>query len=278
MLESFRAAQLLDPYDVYQHLMDYWSDTMQDDAYMLVSDDWKLAAQPRLLIEQKGKKSKEKPDLVVGKKKYKTDLLPSSLLVVRYFAVEKSAIDALADELEAISAKLAEMEEEHGSDGGALDLPKVNKQEVSRRLQQAQEEEAADKEALSKVAEEATPFNGSGTSEADILLEWLNLNSRETALRKKLRAAEAELQVKTYAQYMKLTEEEIKSLVVDDKWLAALATAVHGELDRVSQTLSGRIRQLAERYATPLPQLADEVAALTARVQGHLKKMGAVWK
>ncbi len=278
LLESFRAAQLLDPYDVYQHLMDYWSDTMQDDAYMLVSDDWKLAAQPRLLIEQKGKKSKEKPDLVVGKKKYKTDLLPSSLLVVRYFAVEKSAIDALADELEAISAKLAEMEEEHGSDGGALDLPKVNKQEVSRRLQQAQEEEAADKEALSKVAEEATPFNGSGTSEADILLEWLNLNSRETALRKKLRAAEAELQVKTYAQYMKLTEEEIKSLVVDDKWLAALATAVHGELDRVSQTLSGRIRQLAERYATPLPQLADEVAALTARVQGHLKKMGAVWK
>ena len=71
---------------------------------------------------------------------------------------------------------------------------------------------------------------------------------------------------------------EIKSLVVDDKWLAAMTAAVQGELDRVSQKLTGRIRQLAERYATPLPQLTDEVAALAARVDGHLKMMGAIWK
>ena len=49
-----------------------------------------------------------------------------------------------------------------------------------------------------------------------------------------------------------------------------------GDLDRVSQTLTGRIRQLAERYATPLPLLTDEVAALAAKVDAHLKKMGAV--
>jgi len=72
----------------------------------------------------------------------------------------------------------------------------------------------------------------------------------------------------------KLTEDEIKALVVDDKWLAALAAAVQGELDRVSQTLTGRIRDLAERYATPLPHLTDEVATLAARVDEHLKKMG----
>jgi hypothetical protein len=75
-----------------------------------------------------------------------------------------------------------------------------------------------------------------------------------------------------------LTEADIQTLVVNDKWLATLAAAVQGELDRVSQTLTGRIRQLAERYATPLPQLTDEVATLAARVDGHLKKMGAVWK
>ena len=66
----------------------------------------------------------------------------------------------------------------------------------------------------------------------------------------------------------------IQTLVVDDKWLATLAVAVQGELDRVSQTLTGRIRQLAERYATPLPQIVDEVATLAARVDAHLKKMG----
>ena len=51
---------------------------------------------------------------------------------------------------------------------------------------------------------------------------------------------------------------------------------MQGELDRVSQTLTGRIRELAERYATPLPQLVDEVETLAARVEEHLKKMGAV--
>jgi len=64
--------------------------------------------------------------------------------------------------------------------------------------------------------------------------------------------------------------------VIDDKWMARLAASVQGELDRVSQTLTGRIRELAERYATPLPQLTDEVAVLAARVEGHLAKMGVM--
>ena len=72
--------------------------------------------------------------------------------------------------------------------------------------------------------------------------------------------------------------EEIKTLVVNDKWLSTLATAVQGELDRVSQTLTGRIRQLAQRYETPLPKLVDNVADLSSRVDEHLKRMGAVWK
>ena len=44
------------------------------------------------------------------------------------------------------------------------------------------------------------------------------------------------------------------------------------------RALTGRIRELAERYATPLPQLTDEVAMLAARVEEHLAKMGATWK
>jgi type I restriction enzyme M protein len=70
------------------------------------------------------------------------------------------------------------------------------------------------------------------------------------------------------------TEDDIKTLVVDDKWLATVSASVHGEMDRVSQTLTGRIRQLAERYATPLPKLSEEVEALAVKVEGHLRKMG----
>ena len=66
-------------------------------------------------------------------------------------------------------------------------------------------------------------------------------------------------------------------MVVGDKWMAHLSAAVRGELDRVSQTLTGRIRELAERYATPLPQLTEEVETHAHRVQQHLKRMGASW-
>jgi type I restriction enzyme M protein len=94
----------------------------------------------------------------------------------------------------------------------------------------------------------------------------------------KLSDAQEALTEKVAAKYPKLTEDEIKRVVADDKWLATIAAAVQSELDGVSQTLTGRIRQLAERYAAPLPQLSDDVAGLTARVDRHLKKMGAVWK
>nr|HMQ22609.1 hypothetical protein [Planctomycetota bacterium] len=75
-----------------------------------------------------------------------------------------------------------------------------------------------------------------------------------------------------------LSEAEIKTLAVNDKWMARLSAAVQGELDRVSQTLTARIRELADRYATPLPKLSEEVETLSARVDEHLKKMGASWK
>ena len=90
-------------------------------------------------------------------------------------------------------------------------------------------------------------------------------------------AAPDDLDKKIDAIYPKLTEAEIKTLVIDDKWIARLQVAVQSELDRVSQTLTGRGRELAVRYAAPLPWLSDEVATLAARVEEHLKPMGATW-
>ena len=93
-----------------------------------------------------------------------------------------------------------------------------------------------------------------------------------------MKEAQQELEVQVAAKYGKLSEDEIKTLVVNDKWLARLEADVRSELDRVSHALADRIRQLAERYDSPLPQLTVEVEALAARVAQHLKNMGAVWK
>src|SRR5262249_6968394 len=112
----FAKAPLLDPYDVYQHLMTYWADVMQDDVYAISHDGWAEAVRPRLLVEEKGKKSTEKPDLTVGKKKYKAELAPPALLVARYFEREQAEIDMWEAEAAKAVQKLDELEEEHGGD------------------------------------------------------------------------------------------------------------------------------------------------------------------
>jgi type I restriction enzyme M protein len=251
LLSAFREAPLLDAYDVYQHLMDYWAETMQDDAYLIAADGW-VAKTSRILETDKKGKTKDKGWIC--------ELIPKPFIVARYFAKEQADIDAKQTELEAATASLAELEEEHGGEEGFLGaLDKIAKAEVSARLKEIK----GDKEAK---------------DEAAALKRWLELSESEAALKRAVKDQEAVLDKLAYEKYPKLTEAEIKALVVDDKWMARLSAAVQGELERVSQTLTGRIRELAERYATPLPELTDEVATLAARVEEHLKKMGASWK
>jgi len=76
------------------------------------------------------------------------------------------------------------------------------------------------------------------------------------------------------ARYGLLTEAQIRDLVVDDKWLAELETAVEEEITRIAQRLASRVQKLAERYAEPLPVIEAEVAALRAKAAAHLQKMG----
>jgi type I restriction enzyme M protein len=251
LLTTFRAAPLLDAYDVYQHLMDYWAETMQDDAYLIAGDGW--AAEPVGVVET-DKKGKQKD------KGWTCDLVPKALVVARYFAPERDALDGKQAELEATSANVAELEEEHGGEDGYFGaLDKIAKAEVNARLKEIKgDEEARD--------------------EAAVLKRWLELSEGETALKREVKLQDAALDRLAYEKYARLSEAEIKTLAVDDKWMTRLAAAVQGELDRVSQTLTGRIRQLADRYAAPLPALIDDVERLAVRVEEHLVKMGASWE
>jgi type I restriction enzyme M protein len=251
LLAHYAGKPLIDPYDVYQHLMNYWAETMQDDCYLIAADGWK--AETTRIIE-KDKKGKDKD------KGWTCDLIPKALIVARYFAREQAAIDQLTAELEGVTARLTGMEEEHGGEDGAFaDLDKVNKANVAARLKEIKGDQAA-------------------KDEAAVLNDWLKLNDEETDLKKRLKEAETALDTQAYAKYPKLTESEIKTLVVDDKWLADLDTAVHGEMDRVSQQLTQRVKELAERYETPLPRMISRVAELEAKVNHHLERMGFSWK
>jgi type I restriction enzyme M protein len=271
LLAAFDQAPLLDAYDIYQHLMDYWAETMQDDAYLIAADGWVKGAQPREIIQVRNKDNKlswpEPHDYMKGRRRFKSDLIPAPILVARYFAAERDAIEALDNELTALEQQLDEMREENsGEEGLIADVieGEGDKQKISAKAVKAR---------LKEIGEDPIYSDERAALEA-----YASLLDQQTEAKARRKAAQEDLDKKIDARYPKLTEAEIKMLVVDDKWMAQLSAAVEGELDRVSQTLTGRIRELAERYATPLSKLTEEVSTLAARVQEHLKKMGASWK
>jgi len=249
LLAHYADKPLIGKYDVYQHIMDYWAEVMQDDCYLIAADGWK--AETYRIIE-KDKKGKEKD------RGWACDLVPKSLIVARYFAAEQKTIDDKAAEFEAASASLAELEEEHGGeDGFFAELEKINKASVNARLKEIK----GDKEAKEEIA---------------VLKEWLELSEQEADLKKEIKAAEAALDLAAYKKYPKLSEAEIKTLAVDDKWMAAVDARIHGEMDRISQALAQRVRILAERYEMKLPDMVANVVQLEAKVGEHLKRMGFV--
>ena len=356
LLKTFHAAPLLDAYDIYQHLMDYWAAIMQDDAYLIAADGW--VAKPYRVFEEvkSGKNKGTKKD-----KGWACDLVPKQFIVARFFRSEQKALDDLIAQLESVQARMDELAEEHGGEDGilkdvstradaekaqtvaivalwneadkassaaynalmetvaecdtdlktlgdhhhlsALKSPKgkIALKAVRDRLRVARGDEydqleeyilaeerqrdaqkkasallsVAEKKYLPRLAEEPLPDE---FRDLEIVDRYIKLLDQQSDLRVKVRVADEALDNLALAKYPTLTEAEVKTLVIDDKWMAHLATTVQGELDRVSQSLTGRIRQLAERYATPLPQLTEEVEALAARVEEHLRKMGASWR
>ncbi|NCC39824.1 MAG: SAM-dependent DNA methyltransferase, partial [Gammaproteobacteria bacterium] len=248
LLAAFRPAPLLDAYDIYQHLMDYWAETMQDDCYLIAADGWVEGAQPREIVQVKNKDNRlvwpEPHDYLKGRRRFKSDLIPASILVARYFAAERDAIEALDASLTSIEQQLDEQREEQGGEDGLLaevvegegDKQKITAKAVKTRLKEIGKD----------------PLD---IEERAALLAYADLLERQADTKAKRKTAQEALDREIDAKYPKLTESEIKALVVDDKWMARLESAVQGELDRVSQTLTGRIRELAERYAATLPEL-----------------------
>ncbi|MBA2396884.1 MAG: type I restriction-modification system subunit M [Ktedonobacteraceae bacterium] len=236
ILQVFAQARLIDKYDVYQHLMSYWSDIMQDDAYMIALDGWKA----------------------------NSDLVPPQLIINRYFAAEQQAIEQLQAASEAIAQKMMEMDEEHGGEGGLLEEAKNEKGRITKFSIKAR---------LKDIF--ADPDAG---DERELLNTFLDLLDKETDAKKKVKDVQKVLDAKVTAKYRLLSEDEVKTLVVDDKWLATLASDVQTELNRISQALTGRVKELAERYVTPLPKITEEVEVLSGKVDAHLKKMGFVWQ
>jgi type I restriction enzyme M protein len=259
LLEAYTKAPLLDRYDMYQIIMDYWFETMQDDIYFITQDGWSAANSLRELAAKKGEKLKETPDLIINRVKYKAELIPPTLIVNRFFPDEQAEVDTLQTELDACTQELEAFIEEHAVEGGLLeeainDSGKVNKGGVAARLKAAIDED-----------------------EIEALDNTKRLIETEATKKKSVKEAQEALDLEVFEQYPQLTAIEIKTLIIDDKWLATLKGNIIAKIERVTQQLANRVKTLEERYAEPLPALTQSVEALSANVDEHLKKMGLQW-
>lgn len=247
LLSTYDDISLIDKYDIYQYLMNYWSDTMQDDLYIVAIDGWK--AEPyRVLV--KDKKGKEVD------KGWTCDLIPPSLIVKTYFSAESEHMEKMEADKESLNAQMEEMEETHGGEEGYFSqMDKVNKNNVAKRLKELKGDKTA-------------------KDEVKVLQEYIDLAEQVASLNTQIKAGNEELDKLAYNQYTKLSEQDIKSLVVEGKWMMAIELSVKSEMERISQRLTQRAKELIERYESPLPQINKEVAELEKKVNAHLAKMG----
>lgn len=262
-LARFKRVPLLDEYDVYEQLMTYWHDVVHDDVFMIMNGGWLEASKPRKIVVDKERKLSETPDLVVGTGrsavKYKMDLIPPALIVVRYFAKEQAEVDELVTAAEEASRAVEEYVEEYAVEDGllaeAMDDGKISKALASTRLKVARHE-------------------GADAEEIKALQHLVKLYNGEAIAKKTAKEAQASLDLATLKKYGDLTEPEIKQLVLVDKWQAAVTSRVASEAESLTLALVSRIQQLGERYAETIVALDVELQRLEAKVAMHLVQMG----
>ena len=257
ILEIFTADKsLVDAYDVYDSLMKYWSDTMQDDCYMISSGGWEVQLYtPQPIVKKNDAKKKEKkaaaPEDIV------CDLLPVPIVIDEHFADKRDLILAAEELLAQNETKLSELTEEYAEsyfDEDNFADSKVSDTNIKKRIK-----------ALDKKAD---------AEEIAVLQQYLDLKGDISLNKKVIKDRKYDLLTALVVKYADLSGEDIKRLVIEKKWFATLSAQLDSEMQHISQQLTSKVSALAERYAQTLPEIDAEIADLEAKVAEHLRQMG----
>ncbi|MGL2522819.1 type I restriction-modification system subunit M [Helicobacter pylori] len=255
VLKEFEKIEILDKYGVYQLFKDYYNEVLQDDWFLLSFNGFLSAKELRKLnpLKDKNKKANylEEPDFVIQKTYYKSDLIPKHLIKQRFFEKETKELEELENALNEKEALLDEFIEEHSNEEGLFDGLKINESVLKKELKNATDLE--DKEIL-KTA-----------------LEWLEAKNK--ALKMKNKAYE-ELELKAFHQYKNLEINEIKDLIIKDKWLNSLKNTLENKIQKRINALISALNEIISSYSNSLLELDKEVKESESKVLEHLKDLG----
>ncbi|WQZ84669.1 type I restriction-modification system subunit M [Helicobacter pylori] len=255
VLYEFEKIEILDKYGVYQLFKDYYNEVLQDDWFLLSFNDFRSAKELRELTPLKDKNKKanylEEPDFAIQKTYYKSDLIPKNLIKQRFFEQEAKELEELENALNEKEALLDEFIEEHSSEEGLFYELKINESVLKKELKNATDSE--DKKIL-KTA-----------------LEWLEAKNK--ALKMKNKAYE-ELELKAFHQYKNLEINEIKDLIIKDKWLKSLKNALENKILKRINAFTSALNGIIQTYSNSLLELDKEVKESESKVLEHLKDLG----
>ena len=258
LLDIFGADKsLVDAYDVYDCLMNYWGETMQDDCYMISSGGWTVQLYTPQPASKKNDDKKKKEKKAATPEDIVCDLLPAPIVIDEYFADKRDLIIAAEELLSQNEAQLAELIEEQAEnylDEDNFPDSKMTDANIKKRIK-----------ALDNKAD---------AEELAVLQKYLDLKGDISLNKKLIKERKYDLLTALLVKYADLSEEDIKRLVIEKKWLASLDSRLDGEMQRISQQLTHKVSALAERYAQTLPEIDAEIADLEAKVVNHLKLMG----
>ncbi len=228
---------------------------MQDDVYAIVFDGWEAGKDiEREMVKKKDGTATSKMKSFEGR------VIPKALIIETYFPDDKEKIINMENKRDELLRLMDELKEEHGGEDGLLnevinDKGNITKGELQKRIKEIKNDpESAD--------------------ELEILQQYEKMMTEESKYNTEIKNAAAALEKLVFAQYHKLTLEEIKVLVVEKKWCRTILEAIDAIYSAISHRLANRIVELVERYEEPLPFIEDEVAEYEARVKTHLERMG----
>ena len=305
ILDTFlKSYSLVDAYDVYDQLLGYYNDTLQDDLFMISRDGWL----PRLILPTK--KSPKWTDLTC-------DLLPVSLAVQVLLPDLKNQFDNKTAELANVQEQMETMvDEADGYLDDSIFYQKRNAKNIQLKLERCSARRLTDKETKfldslapyleklnkenkQKIAELSKPYsylfeegqnitkkvvqklinnsqNWEYSTEQQLNLwqQYLDLLKKEQSIKKEIKNLDKQLHKEIIRVYSELTEDKARNIIVSEKWLHDITAKVMDEMQTAMHRIVTEVNDMHSRYEFTLGELSQSFCEKENTVFNHLKEMG----
>lgn len=270
ILEKFSKLELLDKYDVYQVLLAYWNETMNDDVLLIIQDElgYNLAKITDDIKEEPKESKKAKKDSAKEKKPkepkiigWEGRLIPKQIVLDAFFALEQKEIEKAEEKLSQTESEFEEFIENNSDENGYFtdymgDDEKIDSKKITSRVKLLTKEKKTQNE------------------EYKILNNYVDYESSIKSQKKHITELKKILDDNCRNRYETFTDAEIKDLLVNRKWYKAIDDGIQNLYITVANHLTKRIVELYERYENTLSELTTKLAEEEKVVFGHLTQMG----